>query len=387
MRCLVVGTARVLGRLMRGLAAVAVLVALVAALPWALWHYIGWPLPDHLPTADETQAVLLGPLSTPLLLDVLGCLCWITWAAFVIDVTRCAGAAVRGLRWPELRIGGPVHAVAAMLVGVIVVSLLSNRGPSTTGAGITAISGGHGGLVATAPATNPAPPLARPIAMVHTTAATAAVGAPRPGVTVPQGGGTVVVRAAHNGIHDTLSRIAARTLSDARRWPEIFEANRGKPQPNGGTLTNPNLIFPGERLTLPTSSLPALVTGGDHQVAPPTVPPPPRSALMPPPSSTPALPTPAARQFPPATAPRATSVPSAAPEPQTGTIPGSGSGIGWEPGVFVGLGLAAAISAAVMMARRRYRGSYRPGSGRRDDLPVAPVVYRLRLAYLRADHA
>ncbi|MGH3719421.1 MAG: BTAD domain-containing putative transcriptional regulator [Pseudonocardiaceae bacterium] len=388
-RRLVVGTARVLGRLVQGLAAVAALVALVAALPWALWHYIGWPLTDHLPTADEMQAVLLGPLSTPLLLDVLECLCWITWVAFVIDVARCVGAAVRGLRWPELQLGGPVHAVAAILVGVIVVSLLGNRSPSAAAAGITEISGGHGGLVATAPAANPAPPHARPIAMVHTTTATAAVAAPRPDVTALQGGGTVVVRAAHNGIHDTLSRIAARTLSDARRWPEIYEANKGKPQPNGGTLTNPNLIFPGERLTLPTSSLPAPATGGDHQVAPPTVPapPPPRSALMPPPSSTPTSPTHSARQFPPATALRATSVPSAAPEPETGTIPGSGPGIGWEPGVFVGLGLAAAISAAVMMARRRYRGSYRPGSGRRDDLPVAPVVYQLRLVHLRAEHA
>jgi DNA-binding SARP family transcriptional activator len=370
---LVVGTARVLGRLMQGLAASTVLVALVAALPWALWHYIGWPLPDHLPTADEMQAVLLGPLTTPLLLDVLGCLCWITWAAFVIDVTRCALAAVRGLRWPELRIGGPVHAVAAILVGVIVVSLLGNRSPSTATTGITEISGGHGEVVATAPAVNLTPPRVRPIAMVHATA--------------PQPADTVVVRAPENGIHDSLSRIAARTLGEARRWPEIFETNKGKPQPNGGTLTNPNLIFPGERLTLPPSLSPSVgpATGGDHHAAPPTV-----SALpqpSAPPSSPPAAPLPSVRQSPPTTAPRATPVPAAAPVPQTGAIPGGEPGIGWEPGVFVGLGLAAAISAAVMVARRRYRRSYRPGSGRRDDLPVAPVVYQLRLAHLRAEHA
>src|SRR6185437_8281507 len=53
--------------------------------------------------------------------------------------------------------------------------------------------------------------------------------------------------------------------------------------------------------------------------------------------------------------------------------------------VFVGLGLAAAISAALVVARRRYRRRYRPGSGRRDDLPVGPVVYQLRLAHLRAE--
>ena len=55
--------------------------------------------------------------------------------------------------------------------------------------------------------------------------------------------------------------------------------------------------------------------------------------------------------------------------------------------MFVGLGLAAAVSAALVAARRRYRRRYRPGSGRRGDLPVAPVVYQLRLAHLRADHA
>ena len=375
MRCLVVGTARVLGRLMRGLAASVMLVALVAALPWALWHYIGWPLTDHLPTADEMRAVLLGPLSTPLLLDVLGCLCWITWAAFVIDVTRCVGAAVRGLRWPELHTRGPVYAVAAILVGVIVVSLLSNRSPSSVAAGITAISGGHGGLVATASAANPAPPLTRPIAMVHTTAA--------------QPADTVVVRAPEHGVHDSLSRIAERTLGDARCWPEIFEANKGKPQPHGGTLTNPNLIFPGERLTLPPSPLPTsgLATGIDHHATPLTVSAPPPLASTTPPSSPPTSPMPSVHQSPPTTAPQAPPVTAAAPAPQRDTTLGSEQGIGWEPGVFVGLGLAAAISAAVMAARRRYRGSYRPGSGRRDDLPVAPVVYQLRLAHLRAEHA
>ena len=319
--------ARVLGRLTQALAASALLLALVAALPWALWHYLGWPLPDHLPTAEEVQAVLLSPLSTPLLLDVLACLCWITWAAFVIDVMRCVLAAVRGLRWPELQSGGPVHAVAAVLVGALVVCLLSNRTPATT----------------------PTPPQARPIATVHLTA--------------PQPADTVVVRAPEHGIHDSLSRIAARTLGDTRRWPEIFKANKGKPQPHGGTLTNPNLIFPGERLTLPHSPTPK-----------PTVPAPvpPRLAPMTPPSSTPATPTPSARQSPPPT-----TMPRATPAPR-----GSGPGTGWEPGVFVGLGLATAISAAATMARRRYR----PGSGRRDDLPVAPLVYQLRLAHLRAEH-
>lgn len=57
----------------------------------------------------------------------------------------------------------------------------------------------------------------------------------------------------------------------------------------------------------------------------------------------------------------------------------------WDPVAFAGLGLAAAVSAALMAVRRRRRTAYRPGSGRRDDLPAAPVVYQLRLAHLRAE--
>lgn len=53
-------------------------------------------------------------------------------------------------------------------------------------------------------------------------------------------------------------------------------------------------------------------------------------------------------------------------------------------GVYVSLGLAAAISSSLVIARRRRRRWYTPGSGRRDDLPVAPVVRSLHLAHLRA---
>jgi DNA-binding SARP family transcriptional activator len=60
----------------------------------------------------------------------------------------------------------------------------------------------------------------------------------------------------------------------------------------------------------------------------------------------------------------------------------------WGSGeVFVSLGLAAAVSSLLLLARRRRQARYRPGSGRRDkDVPVAPMVYQLRLAHLRAQH-
>ncbi|NLF00556.1 MAG: LysM peptidoglycan-binding domain-containing protein [Anaerolineales bacterium] len=43
---------------------------------------------------------------------------------------------------------------------------------------------------------------------------------------------------------DSLSKIAKEQLGDAKRWPEIFELNKDK-------IKNPNLIYPGQELTLP----------------------------------------------------------------------------------------------------------------------------------------
>ncbi|MEV6683930.1 LysM peptidoglycan-binding domain-containing protein [Streptomyces sp. NPDC051130] len=49
---------------------------------------------------------------------------------------------------------------------------------------------------------------------------------------------------------DSLSSISGEQLGDPSRYPEIFELNKGTPLPDGGTFTDPNLIYPGQRLTL-----------------------------------------------------------------------------------------------------------------------------------------
>jgi nucleoid-associated protein YgaU len=46
---------------------------------------------------------------------------------------------------------------------------------------------------------------------------------------------------------DSLSKIAKRELGDANKWHAIFEANRDK-------IKNPDLIYPGEVLTLPPNA-------------------------------------------------------------------------------------------------------------------------------------
>ena len=63
--------------------------------------------------------------------------------------------------------------------------------------------------------------------------------APRAATDQPR---TITVKAG-----DSLSKIAKRELGDANKWHAIYEANRDK-------IKNPDLIHPGQVLTLPPST-------------------------------------------------------------------------------------------------------------------------------------
>jgi DNA-binding SARP family transcriptional activator len=360
------------GRVLRGPSAAVLLAGLVAGVPWALARFVGWPLPERMPTAAELQLHLFGPLSSGLLLDVLACACWLAWAAFTLDVTRCTAAVLaRGaahVRVPSRVRPSPTHALAALLVGTVALSILGNR---------------------VSPRDNHAAAVPWPVAL------TAGPARPGPGPLVPvafavpdgpvtehtgtdaEWARSVVVRAPDpvTGVHDSLWRIADRTLGSGARWPEIFEINRGKPQPGGGAFTRPSLIFPGEELVLPP---------GDAGEVPGQRPP--ADIAVPTPTPTPE----AVRRLPVEPSTPATGSPARPPAGSAGSgeraVPRDGApALVWDPVAFAGLGLAVAVSAALVTVRRRRRRGYRPGSGRRDDLPAAPVVYQLRLAHLRAE--
>jgi nucleoid-associated protein YgaU len=63
---------------------------------------------------------------------------------------------------------------------------------------------------------------------------------------------------------DTLYSIARRTLGDGSRYLEIFELNRGLPQQDGGTLTDPGILRVGWRLELPPEGSPPPSNGGGN---------------------------------------------------------------------------------------------------------------------------
>ncbi|MBB5856415.1 BTAD domain-containing putative transcriptional regulator [Amycolatopsis umgeniensis] len=347
-------TARLLGRVTRGLFAAVVLTALMAGLPWALISGVGWPLPERLPGLDEIGSVLMTQMSPRFLLDTLACLAWLLWLVFVLDLAACAADVARGARLPDLkRQTGPVRRVTAVLVGALLVAVLDRTAPA---APLTPADAAH--------------PAGHAQVAVTATGATTSVAHEQP--RLPAAPGTERVRPPENGVHDSLWRIAQRCLGDGDRWPEIWALNHGSAQPGERTLTNPNRIHPGDTLHLPATSPPS---------GSPASPPPESVLSAPAPGSTPPTPitvTPAPSK--PASA--------AAPSVATATDRPAGGAVSWGSGeVFVSLGLAAAVSAVLVLARRRRHARYRPGSGRRDDdLPVAPVVYQLRLAHLRAQH-
>ncbi|WP_050512439.1 BTAD domain-containing putative transcriptional regulator [Streptomyces rimosus] len=154
---------------------------------------------------------------------------------------------------------------------------------------------------------------------------------------------TVTVRSPCHGVYDSLWRIAARELGDGRRWPQIYDRNVGRPQPDGGALRHPDLIQPGWVLRLPPRR------------TSPNVPP-----SHPRPSPSTPAPT------------------SPGPDPSVQPRPAPSGDDGFPGGAVLGLVLAAVVAAlAALRARRRSRARHRKRPRRRKGGVPGPVVRAL----------
>lgn len=327
------------------------LVVLAGGIPWALVRFIGSPVPGRWPRWTDIEAVLTAPLSPSLLIHILAVLCWLAWMTFLVDVVRSVPAAVRAARGvlprPAFpRQAGPIHIVTATLVTAVAVAVLANRSPLDA--------------AATDPATSSAP------------------GASERQPDTPAGSAqrTVTVREPRDGIYDCLWRIADRELGDGARWPEIYDLNRGRPQGDGRALSDPDLIQPGWVLVLPDTA----------PTAPPEPDGSPNPEAQPPPTPSSPPQTPEVPSSPPPTIDDTAPPHTDLTEPPRGPADSRASphaGIDLGPGAFIGIGAAAVLSAALLLAYRRRRRWYEPGSGHRADLPTAPVVRTLRTSRLR----
>ncbi len=321
-------TARRAARLLRAAACAVVLAALIAGLPAALYKFGGNPLPHHLPSWQQITAALGRRDDGTLFIAAVRDLSWAGWAAFTLSAAlEAAAARARGRAAPRLPALGPLQALAATL--------------------LTA-------TIAAAPAA-PALPALTPALLAHRAPAATAQPFPRPATATRDTTLTAARTAAspqahrHDLVHtvvagDNLWDLARAYLGSGERWHQIYDLNRGRPQPGGGALTDPARIYPGWRLLIPAP--------GPH----------PQHGHGHPPGHR----RPARQRRTPAPSPAATSPgPARTPHPPRGTPatarPGHQGGVRLPSGALIGLATATAVSAALAAARIHRRRRYRPG--------------------------
>lgn len=152
---------------------------------------------------------------------------------------------------------------------------------------------------------------------------------------------------------DTLQGIAARLLGNEDRWVALFDLNHDRAALDGQTLSSPDLIWPGLRLTLPIRAAEHVSPPAPHRAARPQrkrpAPELRKTPVTPTPTRVSNTPTPAATAIAPTPIPVAVATPAVRP-----------SGAGNETELILGMvGAAATMLAggAVVAARRRVRRS------------------------------
>ncbi len=408
-----------------GLGAIVVLLVLLIGPPVALIAVFGLPIPHTAPAAS----LLTHRLQAAAVLKACTVVVWLAWLQLVWCVVAEVTAAVRNVGMPRrVPLASGMQAVVHRLVTTaLLVSTATAVAPALAPAAALAAtpSAAASPAAALAPAAAgsavpraipgkslPASLLAPPAANggSHRARPVDVSQEYRPGGPAPGGNGTQARQAAPDGesgagwahrtekiyvvkppagrFHESLWEIAENHLGDGRRYREIFELNKDRPQPDGSMLTIASLIRPGWVLRMPhdahgpgieevKASPPARHSGRPHERPPSTRRSPAKHAAQPPPAG-PARP---AAPAPPAASPagKAPAPPTPAPRPtRDHTAPARSPAYPLELAA-VGL-LAAGVLAA--LERRRRRQARRRPPGRRvvtvpSDAAQAELALRL----------
>lgn len=229
--------------LVKGLLATVALCALLAGIPAALITAVGGPLPTALPSIDTVlAAVRYGQVADATLVKLLAVIVWVAWLQLTVSVLVEAAALVRGRPARRLPGTGAMQLAAARLVSSALL-IVSALGPRPALASVTSASASTWSPAVSAMADGQlvSDPLGSPLVLNpdQERLATADEAAP-----------AVPLYEVQRG--DTLWDLAERTLGDGYRWTEIRDLNVGRPQPDGETLTPASeLIRRGWRLALP----------------------------------------------------------------------------------------------------------------------------------------
>ena len=237
-------------------------------MPVVLWRLAGWPLPRSLPRwTVVSQALSQTEVSDPVLVKAAACVCWVAWSALAVGVLVEGVAWARGRTARRLPLIGPLQMCGGRLVASALL-VFSSLGGAARMAGAVPLTARTAAV-----ATLPAPPRAQALSPDQPLASQA---------------NQYVVHPPEGRRRDTLWGIAERHLGNPRRWPEIFELNRGRLSA-GHRLTDPHWIYPGEVLLMPDDAVG--VDGPQHAPVPPADPAASARPAAPAPSSAPDLPT------------------------------------------------------------------------------------------------
>ena len=403
-------------RIVRGLAALLVLSALLAGVPAALVVYIGWPLPAHLPTRDELFAVLTMPLTDEAITDALACLVWAAWAGLtaatgVEVIGEFSGRALPrlpGITWARTVTGALIGAIATAAPAAAATAVTA---PTYAAHGQADHPPVHGPLAGSLrqPAAHSTAPGVRPDAELTADAAHSRNTHThrRSSVTIRSGTSLWPGRAADTDRGDgscgtgarqhtvapgeNLWTIAARHAGPDASAQQIAKLVRAIDAANG-VITDPRLIRPGWLLTIP-----APAPGDGHHRRPPRQdqhqPPDgrsdhtPRPARTPPPHST-ATPQPTRSTDPHSTDSRRN---QSHDQSQGSRHDAHGGFIQLPSGALAGAALAASVAGALALVRARRRHTYtprHPAPGRRPtDHGLSPVIKRLVTLHHRTRRA
>lgn len=202
-------------RTLKGLGALLVLLLLMVGIPAALILFAGNPIP----TMPELQQALTGVDfgGTFLLGTILPLIGWGFWASFVFSVLVEARAALNNVTAPQLAGLRPQQALAGALVAAVLA--IGAGAPATA---MTAQPSTNGSSISTQLEDTPTQPTDQADARQYT---------------IQTG--------------DTLWGVAEQKLGDGSRWSELAEGLKNRPQADGTTMSDPNLIYVGWTVELP----------------------------------------------------------------------------------------------------------------------------------------
>jgi nucleoid-associated protein YgaU len=234
------------GERIRGLLALVAITVLVVGVPWALWSVGGSPWPAEAPSTDW----LTDELGSTQILSVLTVVLWLAWAHFTVCLAvELVQAHTSGRRTSVPGGGVGTQALARRLVAAVMLVAGSAALVVPTATAVTSSS--HATVSTAGAEAGVAPDTAASQTGPRTGRATGGPDVHARHSVVADQGKHYVVQPHHGRHYDSLWDIAERFLGDGMRWREIHQLNKGVAQPDGGSLQDPDLIYPGWRLTLP----------------------------------------------------------------------------------------------------------------------------------------